>query len=396
MSIRVCHLGKYYPPALGGMETHLQTLARGQAELGADVRVVCVNHEYNSRTVEDWDGPIRVTRVGRRASLKGLDLCPDLLGVFSDLCRHPPDVLHLQTPNPTMLLPLTVFKPKCVLVITHQSDIVRQQLLKHAHHPFELAVYRRANAIIATTENYAAGSDMLTRFRDKMQICPLGLDLSPYLTPSDAALAYADDYRARCGEPLWLSVGRLVYYKGVSVAIDALQEVPGHLVVIGSGPMEQDLRIRARRNGVADRVIWRGTTGADELVGAYHAATALWFPSLFRSEAYGLVQIEAMAAGCPVLNSDIPFSGVSWVCRHEETGLTTPVGDAQALAAAARRLLKEPLLQKRLAAAAIRRAEDEFDYRKMARRCLQIYEQVAGRRLNGKPHGPVASWSAAR
>src|SRR5436309_15377134 len=94
-ALRVCHLGKYYPPASGGMETHLQTLARAQAELGVKVHVVCVHHDRTSGTVEEWDGGVRLTRVGRWSSLSGLDVCPGLLPVLRGLRRDPPDLLHL-------------------------------------------------------------------------------------------------------------------------------------------------------------------------------------------------------------------------------------------------------------------------------------------------------------
>ena len=116
--IRVCHLGKYYPPAPGGFETHLQTLARSQAALGAEVRVVCVNHAvrdgrdvtfrrfHATPTVEENDGPVGVLRVGRIASLARLDICPSLLSVLSREFRQDTDIIHLHTPNPTMLLAL--------------------------------------------------------------------------------------------------------------------------------------------------------------------------------------------------------------------------------------------------------------------------------------------------
>ena len=140
----------------------------------------------------------------------------------------------------------------------------------------------------------------------------------------------------------------MVYYKGLDTALKALVSAPGKLLVIGDGPLEKSLREQAQRFRVADRVVWHGRASADELVGAYHAATALWFPSLARSEGFGLVQVEAMASGCPVINTAVPASGVAWVSSHEETGLTVPVGDALALAAAARRLVEEPGLRDRL------------------------------------------------
>ena len=150
---------------------------------------------------------------------------------------------------------------------------------------------------------------------------------------------------------MWLCVGRLIYYKGLSVALAALRDVPGRLLVIGTGPMEAELRSRAVELGVADRVVFHGRASTDELVGAYRAATALWFPSTARSEGFGLVQVEAMASGCPVINTAIAGSGVPWVCRHEREGLTVPINDPAALAAAAKRILTEPGLRERLAGA---------------------------------------------
>jgi rhamnosyl/mannosyltransferase len=119
-----------------------------------------------------------------------------------------------------------------------------------------------------------------------------------------------------------------------------------------------------------------GYRSFEEVVAAYHAATALWFPSNARSEGFGLVQVEAMASGCAVINSAIPDSGVSWVSRHEETGLTVPMNAPGELAAAANRLLTESGLRERLAAGARARACQEFDHRRMAQRCLHAYRNI--------------------
>src|SRR6202012_5145830 len=141
-------------------------------------------------------------------------------------------------------------------------------------------------------------------------------------------------------------------YKGLSTAIDALAHVPGHLLIIGTGPLERELRARALERGVADRITWAGHVEADMLVGAYRAATALWFPSNARSEGFGLVQVEAMASGCPVINTAIEGSGVPWVSRDGETGFTVAVDDAESFAAASRRLIEDGDLARRLRGAA--------------------------------------------
>jgi rhamnosyl/mannosyltransferase len=389
--LRVWHLAKFYPPATGGIETHLRTLAQAQARLGAEVRVVCVNHLDRAGrdvtwrvlaatpTVEEDDAVVRVRRLGKRVSLFRLEICPDLFGLGKQLRAGRADVVHLHAPNPTMLLALAVARPAVPLVITHHSDVVRQKRLGLLLRPFESAVYRRAGAVLATSPPYAESSPLLCRHADRVHVIPFGIDLEPFTTPSHRTLEHARRLRGEHGAPLWLSVGRLVYYKGLSVAVEALRGVPGRLFVIGEGPLAAALQQQAVEMGVADRVVFRGRAGADELAGAYHAATALWFPSVARSEAFGFTQVEAMASGCPVLNTAIAGSGVAWVSRHEESGLTVPVSDALALARAARRLLDEPGLRDRLGSAGRSRACREFDADTMARRTLDVYRAaVAG------------------
>ena len=229
-----------------------------------------------------------------------------------------------------------------------------------------------------TSDPYVEGSPLLRRYRAKVTAVPLGLDLAPYTAPSPEAQAYARTARQTFPGPIWLSVGRLIYYKALDVALRALRDAPGTLVVVGTGPMDPAWKQLAADLGVADRVVWKGQTPDHELIGLYHAATALWFPSNARSEGYGLVQVEAMACGCPVVNAAIPHSGVPWVCRDGEAGLTVPVSDPAGFAAAAKRLLAEPGLREKLSAEARRQAAERFDHRKMAAQTLDIYRAVAG------------------
>ncbi|MBW4554157.1 MAG: glycosyltransferase [Aphanocapsa sp. GSE-SYN-MK-11-07L] len=379
---RIYHFAKYYPPTPGGIETHVQTLARAQAALGAEVHVICINGSTHSTTslaktatVEEMDGDVRVTRIGRDFTLARFDVCPELFRTLRQLQGAPDTIFHLHTPNPTMLMALMTLRPTVPLVVTHHSDIVKQRFLKYALRPVEHCVYRRATRIVTTSDHYIAGSKFLKLYEDNLASLPLGLDSSAFGQPSSAALAFANSLRQTYNEPIWLTVGRLVYYKALQVGIAALVNVPGKLYVIGNGPLEQDLKRQAQALGLSDRIIWHGQASQDELVGAYHAATALWFPSNARSEGFGLVQVEAMASGCPVINAAIPCSGVTWVSRHEQEALTIPLNDPIALAQAAWRLLNEPGLRDRLAEAGRIRAQ-EFDHITMAKRSMAIYEQI--------------------
>ncbi|MFP2932475.1 glycosyltransferase, partial [Pyxidicoccus sp. 3LG] len=157
--LRVLHLGKFYPPASGGMEAHVQTLARAQAALGAQVEVVCANHsedgagtshEFHGRspTREDWDGLVRVVRLGRRASVARMDVMPDLPRVLARALSRGVDVVHLHTPNPTMVLALDVVPRLPPVVVTHHSDVIRQRVAGALFRPFEALLYARARRVL--------------------------------------------------------------------------------------------------------------------------------------------------------------------------------------------------------------------------------------------------------
>lgn len=388
-SISICHLGKYYPPAPGGIETHVRTLALAQAELGAKVRVYCVNHRPGP-TVVEYDGAVEVTRFGRLGSALKLDFCPELV---SGLKRVEADVLHLQVPNPTMILALLAARPRPPLVVAYQSDVVNQKLRAVLFRPLERFAYKRVRLILPSSPNYSGGSPFLRAYTDRLHVLPMGIDLKPYLEPSDDDREKADRIRAEYAPrgPLWLCAGRMVYYKGLINAIRALASIEGRLVLIGDGPDAPQLRDEALRLGLANRVIFLGNLPHYlDVIPYYLAADAFWFPSNARSEAFGLVQVEAMACGCPVINTQIPHSGVPWVSLNEETGLTVAVNDPEALASAARRLIAEPGLRDRLAAGGRQRAAAEFDHRLMAERSLSLYRSI----LNGP--GPAASRSTDR
>jgi glycosyltransferase involved in cell wall biosynthesis len=387
-NLQVCHLGKYYPPAPGGIETHVRTLARAQADLGARVRVFCVNHQEGPTVVEP-DGAVEVTRFGRFVSAAKLDFCPELIRA---LRRVEADILHMQVPNPTMILALLAARPRTPLVVTYQSDVVNQKLRAALFRPLERLAYRKVRLILPSSPTYQGGSPFLQAYADRLQVLPMGIDLQPYLEPSAenrAAAGRIRDEHAR-GGPLWLAAGRMVYYKGFINAIRALAHVEGRLLLIGDGPDWPLLRVEAKRLGVEDRVEFLGRLPYRDIIPYYLAADAFWFPSNARSEAFGLVQVEAMASGCPVINTQIPHSGVPWVSPHDETGLTVAVNNPEALAEAARRVLTEPGLRARLTAAARRRAVDEFDHRVMAERSLAIYRRVlAGADLADEAGRPV-------
>lgn len=406
MTPHVCHLAKYYPPAAGGIETHVQALARGQRELGWRVSVLVVNHRdcegreaidrrwSSTPATEDSDDGVRIIRAGRLCSVSKWDYCPKLPKLIRELQAPGPDcvdLLHMHTPNATMTLALWAAGVKKPLVITHHSDVVKQRILAKGLEWFERRLLAKADQIFVTSPEYGSGSAILRSYLKKVESLPLGIDLEPFLNPSAEALRRCDEFRRRFAGPIWVAVGRLVYYKGLTTAIEALPSMPGMLVIIGDGPLRRDLERQATQLGVGDRIVLLGKASAEDLVGAYQAATALLFPSNARSEGFGLVQVEAMASGCPVINTNIPHSGVAWVSLHDETGLTIPIGSADGLSQAANRLAADAALRAELSQGAVRRATDLFGYERMARGSLEVYDRVLSRRT---PAPDSASYAA--
>jgi rhamnosyl/mannosyltransferase len=311
-------------------------------------------------------------------------VCPDWASRLSQAAARA-DVVHIHVPNPMAIIAALAAGVRRPTVVTYHSDHIAQRLTAALFRPVEHMFYPRVGAILATSPVYAGGSDLLRAYADRVAVLPHGIDTTPYAAPTAEDRREAARLRAAHapdGGPLWLAAGRLIYYKGLSTALRALAKTEGTLLIIGEGPDRAALEAEAARLGVARRAVFPGKVAS--LVPYYLAADAFWFPSNARSEAFGLVQVEAMAAGCPVINTAIPYSGVSWVCRDGESGLTVPVDDPDALAAAARRLATEPGLRARLSAGARRRVAEDFDHRVMARRSVEVYFGVLRNRARAR------------
>jgi glycosyltransferase involved in cell wall biosynthesis len=171
-----------------------------------------------------------------------------------------------------------------------------------------------------------------------------------------------------------LAVGRLVYYKGMKFLIQAMSQIDATLVIIGEGPLRAELEREAAGNGTSGRVTFLGEIDGN-LASYYHACDVLALPSCERSEAFGLVQLEAMACGKPVVNTQID-SGVPYASLDGLTGLTVPPRSSEAMATALNRLLDNNELRMEMGRAARDRVVKEFGIRQMAARTLALYRTV--------------------
>jgi rhamnosyl/mannosyltransferase len=229
---------------------------------------------------------------------------------------------------------------------------------------------RRASAIIVTSRRYLDSSEELAPYRAKCHVIPLGIETG-YFAKTDAQTVAK--IQSLYGKRIVIAVGRLVPYKGFDVLVRSMKNVDGTLLLIGSGPQEDEVRELIEREEVSSKVVMLGKV--DDIRPYYRAATIFVLPSRTRAEAFGLVQLEAMASGLPVINTTID-SGVPELSIHGETGLTVPPDDAPALGNAIRLLLADEPLRRRFASAARLRVADEFTANQMAMRVLALYEEV--------------------
>ncbi len=368
--LRVLHVGKFYPPHMGGIETHLQALC-GALLSHADVRVLVSSDDR--RTIEETVDAVPVARLATLLTAFSTSISPAMVSRIRD---SQADLVHIHLPNPAAVLAYLASGHRGRLIVTYHSDTVKQKFLGRMFEPFLNAALRKSAAIIATSPNYLATSPVLQAFRDRCHIIPYGIDTAQFENCDAEAVR---GVRERFGERLVVSVGRLVYYKGFEVLIRAMASVHGKLVIVGDGPLRGELQSLAAGLGVTDKVVFAGEINNAGLTLYYHAADLFALASVARSEAFGIVQIEAMAAGLPVVNTGLD-SGVPFVSLDGQTGLTVPPGDAPALAAAINRLLDDHTLRQTLGHAGLRRAKQEFSLDTMLRRTLQLYENVAAAR----------------
>jgi rhamnosyl/mannosyltransferase len=377
--MKVLHLGKF--DTFGGIERHVHVLLRGLAATG---RVEPVNLVLNDRptTDEHRDNGYLTVRVASHGVVASVGIAPSLPWMVRRLHRqYRFDVVHLHFPDPLGQFASSVLPRSVGRVVSWHSDVVRQKLALALYRPLQRAFLERVDAVIGATPMHFSAS---TQIPDKLEehrrfVIPYGFEPERW-SPGPAARVRLQALREQFGSRFAVfALGRHVYYKGFDVLIRAMSKVDGLLWIGGDGPLRPALESLARDLGLARRVIFTGPIPEDELPAYYDACAAFCLPSVERSEAFGLVQLEAMHFGRPVVSTRLG-TGVDWVNQDGITGLTVSAGDPDALAAALRRLNEDVDLRRALGRAGRERVQSAFSVDNMVGRTLAVYEQAIARR----------------
>lgn len=369
--MRITMVNKYYPPHVGGIEFHARDLAEGLVKAGHEVRMVVSNSgpDYVEETINGVS-VARLPRLFEKASTPVVRNFGHVLGAEA----RQSEIMHFHFPYPWgefewIRQPESKTVP---YVVTYHTDIVRQKVALAAYKPFMQTFLNRARLIMASSSQLIEYSEILSSRKSQCRQVNFGLPVE-YIAHNAAAIAHAAQIKARFGQrKIVLFVGRLVYYKGVDVLVNAMPDVDAEFVVIGKGPLRDDMVKRASELGVENRLTFVDFATDEELIAWYHAADVLALPSVLPSEAFGLVQIEAHAAGTPTV-STLLKSGVPYANLDGITGRSVAVGSAPALAQGLNEILLNDELRARLGATAKHRALTEFTIDAMVRKVEAVY-----------------------
>jgi len=377
--VKIVHVYKdYHPPVRGGIEQTIERMARWQVAAGHDVTVLVSASGQNASRTEIVDG-VRVVRVAEVGRALSSPLCP---GFPDALAAEKADLWHLHSPNPLGEVSWRWVLPDGALVITHYCDFTRQRALRPLYGPLVHALFRRADMLHAISKQALERQDSLVwPFRNRFQVVPLGIDSGPLLD-LECSRAGAKALRERHGDPFILFVGRLRHYKGLDVLLEAMPKVEAKLVIVGDGPMGESLRTQAKRLGLNGRVHFAGSV-SDEVLHDHLAAAGVGIlPSSGPAEAFGLAMVEYMAAGLPVVSTELG-TGTSFVNQDGVTGLVVRAGDPAALAEGLGRVLGDRARRGHMGRAGRERVREHFTTAAMMRGMDALYETAlehSGRR----------------
>ena len=338
--MRILHIGKYYPPYAGGMEIFLRDLLKAQRKESLDVAALVHHHTFSRKSSKENIEGIPIVRAASLGQMLYAPVSPMFPLVLRKIIHSfRPHLLHFHFPNPSAFWSLAL-REACLIpwTIQWQSDVVPSTIdrrLKNAYRcyrPLEQRMLKRAQKILVASKPYLRNSVPLKPWISKCKVVPLGVDPERLPWPEPLEIERAEkSWPSGCLRVL--TVGRLTYYKGFGILIKALGHIRDTAVqIVGEGNLKAELAVEIRRQGVQRQVRLRGGLSNKMLQALFATCDLFCLPSLERTEAFGVVLLEAMRYGKPIVASDIPGSGPGWVVQEGGCGWLVPPGNVHALA----------------------------------------------------------------
>ncbi len=368
--MKVLHVYRtFFPDTQGGLEEVIRQICLSSSPSGVASRVFALSR--NPRPSQLKVDNIEVIRVKQTFEIASCGFCFGDLSVFREQARWA-DLIHYHFPWPFADVMHLMYASDTPSIVTYHSDIVRQSFLQSFYRPLMYRFLGSVSRIVATSPNYYATSDVLSRFSDKVEIIPIGIDESTYpVAPTGRRL---QSVRDQYGEGFFLFVGVLRYYKGLHILLEAIKDANYRVVIVGSGPVEKELKQQARRL-LLDNLVFGGYVDDETKMALFQLSRGVVFPSYLRSEAFGVALLEGAMSGKPLLSAEVG-SGTSHINIDGETGYVVPPGCPQALREALDKLYYNPGRAEIMGQAAKQRYQALFTGALMGRRYADVYRQA--------------------
>jgi glycosyltransferase involved in cell wall biosynthesis len=367
--LKVLHFFKtYFPETYGGIEQVIFQLIESGQKYGVDATVLTLSN-LNDPDIVNVGGH-QVFRIPRDFELASTGFSWRSILTFRKMAKEV-DVIHLHFPWPFMDLVLLLSGTKKPVVVSYHSDIVRQKWLLLFYKPLMYLFLRRVDVLVVASPNYFKSSATLNLYREKVRVIPYGLDKASYPLGSSDNI---DQWEKILPNKFFLFVGVLRYYKGLHILIDALAYRDLPVVVVGSGPVREELERKAKQLGLKN-IIFIGFCSDEDKVSLLKLCYGFIFPSHLRSEAFGISLLEAAMFEKPMISCEIG-SGTTYINIHNETGIVVPPSDPIALHHAMIELWEDSDKATRMGQAAGKRYEELFTVEKMSKAYSNIYLEL--------------------
>lgn len=373
--IKILQVNKLYYPEIGGIEKTLQQISEGLSKDPAVDLKVLVCQKKGKGQINDVNG-VEIHRAGSLGVVASVPISFSFIWKLRKMAKGM-DVIQFHLPFPLGDLACLMSGYQGKVVAYWHSDVVKQKKWMLLYRPVMERFLKRADVILVGAEGIINGSKYLKPYREKCKVVPFAV--------SDEILRAGGEYLCKNGHNIqtgnkqlkFLFIGRLVYYKGCSVLIEAFARVKSDaaLTIIGDGILKEELIQQAEMQGVTNRVNFLGHVSDEKIRECMEEADVFVLPSVERSEAFGLVQLEAMAYGKPVINTSLP-SGVPEVSLHGVTGLTVEPGDAEGLSEAMSWMCFHPEERNNMGIAARKRVEEQYTQDILVKNIKAIYEEL--------------------
>lgn len=367
--MKILHFYKTFSPnAFGGIEMSIRQLCCASSKT---LEVTDSILSLSPHPVEEFQTDTYTAyQVKEHLNIASNAISFSVLGKFRELAAKS-DIIHCYFPWPFMDLICILSNIKKPILVTYESDIVRQKYLMPFYKPLMLYFLSRVDHIVATSPNYLQTSPVLQRYQEKTSVIPIGLDKEMYPVPGEAVLR---KWRETFPQPFFLFVGVMRRYKGLHILLEAVKNTDLPVVLLGGGPMELALKKQAQQLGLSN-VYFVGTLPEEDKVALLMLCHALVFPSHLRSEAFGISLLEGAMFGKPLISTEMG-TGTSYININQETGYVVPPNDPDALRHAMQDLYQNEILAKKMGKNAEVRYRMLFTADKMASAYHAIYQRL--------------------